>query len=295
MASKPVVNQPGMFNNIPTTPHYDFQFPFEKQFKHQDARNWMTEHWRDSFYWSIGYVVVIFGGKLLMANREPFKLRKVLFLWNLMLAAFSIMGSLRIVPEVVHVLKNFGFDYSVCSSSYVEDSPVSGYWTFMFALSKVPELGDTVFIVLRKQNLIFLHWYHHITVLIFTWFSYYQHISPARWYIVMNYVVHSCMYSYYALRAIGFRLPKPLAMFITLSQLSQMVVGFYVTYYSYIHADTCRMPKNVSVWGLLMYGSYFVLFANFFVSTYFSGRKASTSKVQNGTDKQAPRKVKKAQ
>lgn len=51
-----------------------------------------------------------------MSNREPFKLRKVLFLWNLTLAAFSIMGSLRMVPETLHVLKNFGFDYSVCSS-----------------------------------------------------------------------------------------------------------------------------------------------------------------------------------
>ena len=56
-----------------------------------------------------------------MANREPFKLRKVLFIWNLSLAFFSIMGSLRFVPEVLYVLKNFGFDYSVCSSSYVED------------------------------------------------------------------------------------------------------------------------------------------------------------------------------
>lgn len=36
------------------------------------------------------------------------------------------MGSIRFVPEVLYVLKNFGFDYSVCSSSYVEDSPVSG-------------------------------------------------------------------------------------------------------------------------------------------------------------------------
>lgn len=61
-----------------------------------------------------------------MRNREPFKMRKLLFLWNLGLATFSIMGSIRFLPEVFYVLKNFGFDYSVCKSSYVEDSGVSG-------------------------------------------------------------------------------------------------------------------------------------------------------------------------
>lgn len=39
----------------------------------------------------------------------------------------------------------------------------------MFVFSKVPELGDTVFIILRKRPLIFLHWYHHVTVLLYTW------------------------------------------------------------------------------------------------------------------------------
>ena len=67
---------------------------------------------------------------------------------------------------------------------------------------QVPELGDTIFIVLRKQKLIFLHWYHHITVLIYCWYSFSQYTAPARWFVVMNFIVHSIMYTYYAFRAL---------------------------------------------------------------------------------------------
>ena len=43
-------------------------------------------------------------------------------------------------------------------TSYVEVDRVSGFWSSLFVLSKVPELGDTIFIILRKQQLKFLHW-----------------------------------------------------------------------------------------------------------------------------------------
>jgi len=45
------------------------------------------------------------------------------------------------------------------SHSYIEQDRVCGFWTWLFVLSKLPELGDTIFIVLRKQPLIFLHWW----------------------------------------------------------------------------------------------------------------------------------------
>lgn len=134
--------------------------------------------------------------------------------------------------------------------------------------------------------------YHHVTVLIFTWYSYWQHIAPARWYIVMNYLVHSTMYSYYAIRASGIRLPKPLAMLITSSQIAQMVMGFYVTYYSYVNLSSCRMMKDVSLWGMAMYASYFALFANFFIKAYFGKRGKPSGKQANGSS--TTRKVKKA-
>ena len=38
-------------------------------------------------------------------------------------------------------------------------------WMSFFTVSKIFELGDTFFVVVRKRPLILLHWYHHVTVL----------------------------------------------------------------------------------------------------------------------------------
>lgn len=54
-----------------------------------------------------------------------------------------------------------------------------------------------------------------------------------QWYVVMNSCVHSFMYSYYALRSLKIRVPRPIAMFITTIQLLQMVLGVTVSIYSY--------------------------------------------------------------
>jgi hypothetical protein len=41
---------------------------------------------------------------------------------------------------------------------------------WLFIISKVPETIDTLFIVLRRQQLIFLHWFHHASVLIYCFY-----------------------------------------------------------------------------------------------------------------------------
>ena len=43
--------------------------------------------------------------------------------------------------------------------------------------------------------------YHHVTVLIYCWYSFSEYTAPARWFVVMNFIVHSLMYSYYFLKA----------------------------------------------------------------------------------------------
>lgn len=163
---------------------------------------------------------------------------------------------------------------------------VSGFWTWLFVLSKLPELVDTVFVILRRQRLIFLHWYHHLTVLIFSWYSYSDESSSARWYVYMNYVVHAIMYSYYALRAMGIKLPKPFAMLITISQIVQMIMGAFVVFYAYYvksNFGECRVSYSALYAGMLIYISYFILFANFFVHSYLkkSTRKSAPNKKDN--------------
>jgi hypothetical protein len=166
-----------------------------------------------------------------------------------------------------------------CLFSFIEQDRVSGFWTWMFTLSKLPELGDTVFIVLRKQPLIFLHWYHHVTVLLYTWYSYSEYTASARWFIVMNYCVHSLMYSYYALRSAGYPTPRSFAMVITLCQLVQMIIGCVINIWAQQVVQQglqeCHIsPTNIKL-SLIMYFSYFVLFARFFLKVYFgNGRKA---------------------
>lgn len=266
----------------PVAPIYNYMFDFEKKFVHLKTRELMSNYWTSGFYLCSFYVIVIFSIQFYMRNKPKYTLRKVLVLWNTSLAIFSIIGASRTLPELIHVLRNFGIYHSVCVQSFIEADKVAGFWTWMFALSKLPELGDTIFVVLRKQPLIFLHWYHHITVLLYTWYAYKEYTSSARWFIVMNYCVHSLMYTYYALRAMGFFPPRFIMMLITSLQITQMVIGCLVNYWSYVYLtnnQACHITYLNIKLSTCMYFSYFILFAQFFYKAYFtkSGKKKPSS------------------
>ncbi|XP_076361196.1 very long chain fatty acid elongase 6-like isoform X2 [Tachypleus tridentatus] len=263
------------------TPNYAYVFNFEQDFDQRENRDWMINNWYQAFYFVGAYMVFVFGGQAYMQSRPRYELRRVLAAWNVFLAAFSIIGTVRTLPEMIHVLREYGLQHSVCNPSFIEQVKVSGFWTWMFTLSKVPELGDTIFIILRKQNLVFLHWYHHITVLLFSWYSYTEHIAPARWYVVMNYIVHSIMYSYFALRALRYNVPRYVAMVITTSQILQMVVGAYVSYLGYqvkLRGEFCQISEDTAKLAILMYLSYFVLFARLFYNAYLQPKRGKLQK-----------------
>jgi hypothetical protein len=272
--------------------NYSYLFYYEKKYFNQDyvdtKREWMSANWHLSVYYAAIYIVTIFTGQYVMKSRPKFDLRRALIAWNMVLALFSIAGAVRIWPEFIRTLTEHGIEHSICSKDYAHG--VSGCWAWLFILSKVPELFDTVFIVLRKQELIFLHWYHHATVLIYCWYSTSDFSASGRWFVLMNFTVHAFMYSYYAFRALRFQIPKWVNIAITSGQISQMIFGIYVNCVIYMkksRGEPCGVSDENIRMSFLMYFSYFLLFFKFFYTAYISPPKNKRHAVKGatGTDK----------
>lgn len=225
----------------------------------------------------VGYLLFCYFGIKIMKNREPFDLRYSLAAWNLFLSVFSFWGASRTVPHMLYILSTQEFDQTVCNRADSWGGPGTGLAVQLFILSKIPELIDTVFIVLRKKPLIFLHWYHHVTVLAYCWHSYVTESGAGLYFISMNYTVHAVMYFYYFLMAIR-SIPKWFpSWIITTIQILQMVVGTAVVCYSIYFKNygsknfsvgSCNVEFENLVVGGIIYASYLYLFMEFAVKRY---------------------------
>mmetsp|Transcript_128948 Transcript_128948/g.234272 ORF Transcript_128948/g.234272 Transcript_128948/m.234272 type:complete len:314 (+) Transcript_128948:75-1016(+) len=227
------------------------------------------------------YAVGILAGTKFMESRKAFELKRPLAFWNLFLSVFSLIGSARTMPHLFYNLYAFGFEDTICRPAVsMYGCGSTGLWVQLFIFSKIPELFDTLFIVLRKKKLSFLHWYHHITVLLFCWHSYTSESTTGLYFAVMNYTVHGIMYGYYFLAAVN-RLPTwfpPIV--VTLGQIAQMIIGvaltvISITYYpaSATSSRNCDVKIDNLIVGGLMYASYFALFVHFAVERYILAPK----------------------
>uniref|UniRef100_A0AC35U881 Elongation of very long chain fatty acids protein n=1 Tax=Rhabditophanes sp. KR3021 TaxID=114890 RepID=A0AC35U881_9BILA len=239
-----------------------------------------SEYWHYSIYIGLIYIFVIRALEKVMENRKAFELKNALFLWNTSLALFSIIGAWRSGEEFLYVVMNRPLTHTVCYSMN-PTQPVS-FWACAFALSKVAELFDTVFLVLRKRKVIFLHWYHHVVVLVYSWNSAIELTAAGRWFVVMNYSVHSIMYSYYAISCLNIRFPKVVAMTVTILQTMQMLIGVSISCLVYYLRSNnlmkrCQQSYENLILCFTIYISFALLFMKFFIQSYF-GRKRKLSK-----------------
>lgn len=247
----------------------------EPRFSPEASMIWMDRYRMFSVYVGILYVVSVLAGRWYMRDKPAFGLRRVLVFWNTCLAVFSTIGVYTFIPPLVAYMREGGLGLTVCQTS-IYTEPVLCLWLFLFVLSKMMELGDTVFIVLRKTPLTFLHCYHHFTVLLYCWCLYSTRSSIGHWFSCMNYGAHSVMYTYYAVKGSGYRVPLSISQCVTTLQMSQFFFGLGCNLYAvYLKANgyDCALGTNIALISFIMYGSYSVLFANFFYHRYIKKEK----------------------
>ena len=248
-----------------------FYFPFEKSFDANPVTFYMQNlHFTLPIAVVALYLMFCYRGPKIMHNCDQLQLQCVLALWNLTLCIFGCYGVLRTVPHLLHRMTTVPFEDTVCEPPCTAfGSGAAALAIQLFVLSKFPELLDTVFIVLRKKPLLFLHWYHHVTVLLYCWNSYVTESGNGLYFAAMNYTAHTAMYFYYFLQAMHWRVWWFPYWVVTAMQIVQMIIGAGVVaasfYYYYIGVEryppgTCSNPPSSLFAGGVMYTSYLYLF-----------------------------------
>ncbi|XP_022425232.1 elongation of very long chain fatty acids protein 3 [Delphinapterus leucas] len=156
-------------------------------------------------------------------------------------------------------------------------------WSFCLAIfSKIIELGDTAFIILYKWPLIFVHWYHHSTELVYKSFGYKNKVAAGGWFMTMNYGVHAIMYTYYTLKAAKVKPPRWFPMLVTSLQILQMFMGATVGILTYVwrQEQGCHTTKEHLFWSFILYTTYFLLFVQFFHQNYVITKVKAKTKSQ---------------
>jgi elongation of very long chain fatty acids protein 6 len=249
-------------------------------------------HWRIPLVATAIYIVMIPLMRWYVAKRGKFDVKNIAFWWNSFLSVFSFFGVFACVPVLVQSLSEHGLAFTTCAPALWYGSGNCGLFVALFIYSKLAELVDTLLLLLAGKPVIALQWWHHSTVLLYCWHSYAVRIATGLWFAAMNYSVHAIMYGYFALTTTKYRQKvSRYAIYITLLQLLQMLVGMFVTIKAVSHqirGEECHVNKTNSVLGLGMYASYFVLFMKLFVENYFLNPKRSSTRSNGAKWPEAP-------
>lgn len=257
-----------------------FYFEFEFTWRPRELFLWMHDNHWFPIACCIVYMAAIYYGQKFMEKREPYVMKKTLAAWNLALSLLSVFMFARMFPMLVHLVYTYGMSNFLCMDPQNSiGASITGTYCMLFVWTKPAELIDTFFIVAHKKKLLLLHWYHHVTVLLCTWFTFCSHCPPGLIYSTVNLAVHAVMYFYYFLMAIKCKPKWFNPKWITVGQISQMVVGGAVSIWAFmvVGRENCWAKAENNFGVLIMYASYFVLFMQFFLQRYGLGFKAKVS------------------
>ena len=153
------------------------------------------------------------------------------------------------------------------------------YFVYIHYLSKYFDYFDTAFIILRgkeKQQLSYLHVYHHSTIGVIWGFLLYRGHGngTAAFGCFINSVIHLIMYSHYLCTSLGYR--NPFKKYITRTQLAQFAVCLLHSVVVICVEDI--VPRRYALIELVYQTSMLVLFSNFYRRSYSSSDANANTK-----------------
>lgn len=219
------------------------------------------------------YLLFLAFGPKLMRHRQPFDLRWIITTYNFALVILSAYMSY----EFFMTSTLLGYSYSCqgidwnYSTDAISMRLVNAHWLFFF--SKIIELSDTVFFVLRKKNnqLTFLHVYHHSTMVLCWWLAVkYVPVGQTFFAAMINSFIHFLLYIYYGLSSVGPQMQKYLwwKKYLTTFQLVQFVAVITHTGYNKFVRTDCDYPDLYNSMTLGYTFIMFFLFSYFYHLTY---------------------------
>uniref|UniRef100_A0A2S2P5M5 Elongation of very long chain fatty acids protein n=1 Tax=Schizaphis graminum TaxID=13262 RepID=A0A2S2P5M5_SCHGA len=211
-------------------------------------------------------------GPKMMENREPFKIKRIMMVYNIVQTIYNIfiVSEVFITPGICTYLM-----INICNPDESESNRhiINTFYvqTWHFVLSKIFDLLDTVFFVLRKKqsHVSFLHVYHHVNMVVTTW-TFLRFIKGQQGALcgLLNALIHSIMYSYYFLSALGPRIQKYLwwKKYLTRLQIIQFILGLIYGISLFIY--DCKFPRLFTIYMIFDVLLFLYLFLIFYKKTY---------------------------
>ncbi|SPP82832.1 blast:Elongation of very long chain fatty acids protein 1 [Drosophila guanche] len=226
-------------------------------------------------HWPILTIVAVYllftlkVGRKLMENREPFDLRGVIKVYNIVQILYN---GIMLVSSLLFMLNTYDL-------KCVTNLPMDHEWknterwlTYSYFLNKILDLLDTIFFVLRKKHghLTFLHIFHHsiMPYICFTYIRFYGHGGHGFFLCFFNVSVHVFMYTYYYISSRNLQESLCWKKYLTLTQLIQFMMMFLNCAYTYFQPN-CNASRGV----IYLICTMFVMFTKFDINTYIRPKK----------------------
>ncbi|GFO20944.1 elongation of very long chain fatty acids protein [Plakobranchus ocellatus] len=221
------------------------------------------------------YLISVTQGPKWMANFKPLNLKNLLVVYNFGLVLLSVYMVFEFIMSSWTV-PNFNLSCEPVDYSETESAVrlLKVIWWYYF--SKIIELLDTVFFVLRKKNsqISFLHVFHHSTMPLLWWIcARFVAGGEAYFSATLNSGIHVLMYTYYMLSAMGPAMQPYLWWKKYMTSLQLMQFGLVLVKTIGVIYLNCGYPV-VYAYMLVAYMLTLIsLFSNFYYQTYLKNAR----------------------